>query len=101
MSMSRDSGQVRRLTFAPAYAKKHNYTLVVDFETDRDLRSSMWHKLNMIERLIHGNKHDWIWWIDFDTLVTNGNIRLEDIIADEIANTTNPNDIELLLTPDW
>jgi hypothetical protein len=65
------------------YAKLHNYTLITDFDAKAP-RGLMWHKLAMIERVIAAGKHDWIWWIDFDTLITNLTVRLEDIIDDGI-----------------
>ncbi len=61
----------------------------------------MWHKFAMIEDAIQTNKYDWVWWMDFDTLITNTNIKVEDVIAEELANVTNPNAIDFLFTPDW
>jgi mannan polymerase II complex MNN10 subunit len=37
----------------------------------------------MAERLIKSGKYDWIWWLDFDTLVTNTDIKVTDIIDEE------------------
>jgi mannan polymerase II complex MNN10 subunit len=61
----------------------------------------MWHKLEMIERAIASEKYDWIWWIDFDTLITNMAIRLEDIILEALGSRTDPHAVNLLLTADW
>ncbi len=63
--------------------------------------SGFWHKLDMLERGMKAGTYDWIWWIDFDTLITNTTIRLEDIIADALANHTNPDGVDMILTPDW
>lgn len=84
----------------------------------------MWHKFTMMERLITAGTHDWIWWIDFDTLVTNLDIRLDDIITESLYNVSrsvfppakedgwkttfnsaeadgqNPDEVDLLLTAD-
>jgi mannan polymerase II complex MNN10 subunit len=60
-----------------------------------------WHKLNMIERLIQHNQYDWIWWIDFDTIITNTTVKLEDLIQESLVNVTDPNNIDMILTPDW
>jgi mannan polymerase II complex MNN10 subunit len=61
----------------------------------------LWHKLEMIERAIASEKYDWIWWVDFDTLITNMTVKLEDIIFESLAEHTNPASIQLLLTADW
>ena len=61
----------------------------------------MWYKFVMIERLIQEGRHDWIWWIDFDTLITNGDIKLEDVVQEALADVTQPDDINMLLTADW
>jgi mannan polymerase II complex MNN10 subunit len=55
----------------------------------------------MIERAIASEKYDWIWWVDFDTLITNMTVKLEDIIFESLAEHTNPASIQLLLTADW
>lgn len=61
----------------------------------------MWHKFDMLQRVINDKQHDWVWWIDFDTLFMNMNTRLEDIIEDALANATKPTAIDFLFTPDW
>jgi hypothetical protein len=62
---------------------------------------AVWHKLNMIEYLIRTEEYDWIWWIDYDTVITNTDIKLEDIIRDVLKGAKNPDDIDLILTADW
>jgi len=63
----------------------------------------MWHKFNMVERLVNDpDKHyDWIWWLDFDVLITNQTIALADIISSNLVNATHPDEIDFMLTPDW
>jgi len=61
----------------------------------------MWHKFDMVQQVINASQHDWVWWMDFDTLITNTNIKLEDIIADALANVTNPELVDWIFTPDW
>jgi len=61
----------------------------------------MWHKFVMLERIVRAGEHDWMWWIDFDTLITNTSISLVDIIADGLASAKNPSNIDFLLTNDW
>ncbi|KAF2462995.1 uncharacterized protein BDR25DRAFT_298686 [Lindgomyces ingoldianus] len=81
------------------YARRHGYDLVVDFEAHSDLGTTWW-KYNMMERLIKSNKYDWMWWIDFDTLITNTDIKVAEIIQETLANATNPDDIDFLTTHD-
>jgi mannan polymerase II complex MNN10 subunit len=54
----------------------------------------------MAERLIRTGKYDWIWWLDFDTLFTNTDIKVTDIIEDELRNLTNRDEIDYLHTHD-
>jgi len=81
------------------YAKRHGYDLFVDFESSEP-RGVMWHKLEMMESVINGGYHDWIWWIDFDTLITNTTIQLEDIISEALQNHPKPQHVDFLLTGD-
>jgi mannan polymerase II complex MNN10 subunit len=60
----------------------------------------MWWKFAMAERLIKSGKYDWIWWMDFDTLITNTDIKVTDIIEEELRNVTNPDEIDYLFTHD-
>jgi len=62
------------------YARKHGYDLVVDYKNLAP-KGPVWHKMIMVENAINTNKYDWIWWLDFDTLVTNMTIKVEDIIT--------------------
>jgi mannan polymerase II complex MNN10 subunit len=54
----------------------------------------------MAERLIKSAKYDWIWWLDFDTLVTNTDIKVTDVIEEELRNVKNPDEIDYLFTHD-
>jgi hypothetical protein len=83
-----------------AYARQQDYDLIVDFEASKT-RTVMWHKFVMIEEIIDAGQHDWVWWIDFDTLITNTSIKLTDIIAESLAETPNPDEIDFILTKDW
>lgn len=55
----------------------------------------------MFEYLVRTGDYDWIWWVDFDTVITNTTIKIEDIIADALRDEKNPDNIDLLLTSDW
>ncbi|OZJ01381.1 hypothetical protein BZG36_05721 [Bifiguratus adelaidae] len=82
-----------------AYAQRHDYDLFVDFEGSNE-RGTMWHKFVMVEQVIKGGEHDWVWWIDFDTLITNTSTKLTDIITDSLHGLPNPEEIDFLLTAD-
>ncbi|KAF2103037.1 hypothetical protein NA57DRAFT_52573 [Rhizodiscina lignyota] len=73
-----------------AYARRHNYTLLIDYDAPESHDVGiMWHKFKMMEDLVHAGTHDWIWWIDFDTLITNLNIKLDDIIKESLYNVSS------------
>ena len=55
----------------------------------------------MVERVIKEGQHDWIWWLDFDTLITNTTMSLVDIIEESLANVTTPDAVDFLVTDDW
>ncbi|KAI9830413.1 MAG: hypothetical protein M1826_004836 [Phylliscum demangeonii] len=77
------------------YARKHGYDLKFDVKGP-----GFWHKLTMLENIVKEGKADWIWWIDFDTLITNTTIKLEDLIADALDGHPNPDGVDMILTPD-
>ncbi|ORX95314.1 galactosyl transferase GMA12/MNN10 family-domain-containing protein [Clohesyomyces aquaticus] len=81
------------------YARRHGYDLVVDYEAHSQ-RGTTWWKYNMMERLIKTDKYDWMWWIDFDTLITNTDIKIADIIDETLANVTNAHEIDILTSHD-
>lgn len=72
----------------------------MDYESHAE-RGTTWLKFDMIERLIQAKQHDWIWWMDFDTLITNTTMKLEDVISETLANSTKPDNIDFLVTDDW
>lgn len=82
------------------YARRQGYDLIVDYESHAS-RGTTWLKFDMIERVINAHTHDWIWWMDFDTLITNTTMPLADIITENIANASKPADVDLLVTNDW
>lgn len=82
------------------FSKKHDYDLYIDYESDNE-RGLMWHKFEMVQQVINAGEHDWVWWMDFDTLITNTNTKLEDIIEESLANATDPDLVDYIFTPDW
>lgn len=55
----------------------------------------------MVERVIKADQHDWIWYLDLDTLITNTSISLTNLIDENLSNVTMSKDIDLLVTDDW
>ncbi|EAW25564.1 uncharacterized protein NFIA_043830 [Aspergillus fischeri NRRL 181] len=82
------------------YAQLHGYDLHVDYES-HSTRGTTWLKFDMIERLINTSQYDWIWWIDFDTLITNTTMSLADIISESLASSSVPDMIDFIVTDDW
>lgn len=62
---------------------------------------AFWHKLNMVEQLARSGAYDWVWWIDFDTVITNSSVRLETLIADGLAAAPHAADVDMIVTADW
>lgn len=81
------------------YTRRHGLDFIVDYEAHSE-RGVTWWKYSMMERLIKKNKWDWLWWLDFDTIITNTDIKLADIIEDTLKNVTNRDDIDYLVTHD-
>ena len=81
------------------YARRHGYDLVVDYEAHTDRGTTYW-KFDMMQRLIKTGKWDWLWWMDFDTLVTNTDIKVADIIDEALKNATDPDNLDFLTTHD-
>ncbi|KAF2727594.1 hypothetical protein EJ04DRAFT_505494 [Polyplosphaeria fusca] len=81
------------------YARRHGYDFIVDYESHTEKGTCYW-KFNMMERLIKQGKWDWIWWVDFDTLITNTEIKVADVIEEAMANATNPDAIDWIITHD-
>jgi len=86
------------------YANLHNYTLLVDYEIPNTNDDIMWHKFSMLSSAIASERYDWIWWLDFDTLITNMSTPLSNIISTALTtgtnNTMEQNKVDWLLTPD-
>ncbi|KAI9792846.1 MAG: hypothetical protein M1833_001005 [Piccolia ochrophora] len=77
------------------YAKKNDYDFKFDYEGD-----GFWHKFKMVENIVAEQKYDWIWWLDFDALITNTTVKLEDIIHEALEGHKDPDSVDMILTPD-
>lgn len=90
------------------YAAKYGYDLIWDF--DPSLRYlKVWEKLNMTRDAIipslYGEKsYQWVWMLDFDTLITNTSIAISDVIERSLqfaeAEGKRGGDVHLVLTRD-
>ena len=60
------------------YAKRHQYDFVCCRKYPEDLGYPAWQKLRVI--LENMGSHDWIFWTDIDSVVTNADVKLEDLI---------------------
>ncbi|KAL1794630.1 hypothetical protein ACET3X_006446 [Alternaria dauci] len=81
------------------YSRRHGYDFITDFEAHSP-RGPVYWKFDMVERLVKTAKYDWIWWLDFDTLITDTGVRVADIITDELDKSENPNEVDYILTHD-
>lgn len=81
------------------YTRRHGYDFIMEYESHTDRAVVFW-KFDMAERLIKSGKYDWIWWVDFDTIITNTDVKLTDIIDEALRNATNPDEIDYLFTHD-
>lgn len=86
------------------YAIKHGYDLIWDFEESREYLK-VWDKLNLTASAISSNKaYEWIWILDFDTLITNTSTQISDVIERSLtfaeAEAKSGRDIDLILTRD-
>ncbi|KAH8891162.1 hypothetical protein GQ53DRAFT_841589 [Thozetella sp. PMI_491] len=81
------------------YANRHGYEFIVEFESN-STRGVMWTKFDLLERVINTGKYDWVWWIDFDTLITNMSLPITDVISRALASDDRPDQVDLLATYD-
>lgn len=66
------------------YSKKYGYPIFVNTEKFRDNVKPHFDKIHFILHTLENNNDiDWFWWIDTDTMITNFNIKLEDIIKSD------------------
>jgi mannan polymerase II complex MNN10 subunit len=87
-----------------AYAAQNNYDLFVDYSVSNS-RDVMWGKFDMLQRIIERGGYEWVWWMDFDTLITNMTTRVEDVIEEGLQGAERQGkrkeDVDWLFTADW
>jgi len=91
-----------------AYARQHDYDFIVDYDVTNE-RDVMWGKFDMLRRVIDAGKHDWVWWMDFDTLITNMTTKVEDVVDSGLKAAVARGDVKVggedeidwLVSEDW
>jgi len=61
------------------YCKKHNYDLMIKTK-DFQFAHLGYEKIRFVKSILQTNQYDWIYWCGADTMITNFNIKLEDLI---------------------
>jgi len=91
-----------------AYARQHDYDFIVDYDVTNE-RDVMWGKFDMLRRVIDAGQHDWVWWMDFDTLITNMTTKVEDVVERGLKAAVARGDVKVggedevdwLVSEDW
>lgn len=89
------------------YAAKQSYDIVWDFERN-DKYGKDWDRLTSMEKIIKAklrgeNDYEWIWWTDYDLIITNSSITLESVVDGALArieNKAHRSEIDIIMTPD-
>jgi hypothetical protein len=55
----------------------------------------------MCQRLIEKGQHDWCWYLDLDALLMNTAKPVHEYIEQALAESDNPDDIDVLVNADW
>ncbi|CAK1362353.1 hypothetical protein CB0940_02383 [Cercospora beticola] len=89
------------------YAAKQGYDIIWDLEKNHKYTKD-WDRLTAMEKVIRGklkgdNSYEWIWWSDYDSIITNSSVKLENIVEDalaEIEDSSRRSQIDIIMTPD-
>ena len=79
------------------YCDKHGYDFVPHFtnfdfdkyyvDENRPKGMANWHggfeKIGLVLRLLKSGKYDWVFWLGTDTLITNFDIKIEEVIDND------------------
>jgi len=63
------------------YAEKHGYDLFIEDKILDETRPRCWSKIKILQKLLEED-YDYIFWSDIDTLILNGEVKIEDRIKD-------------------
>ncbi|KAH7425095.1 hypothetical protein KP509_11G039700 [Ceratopteris richardii] len=80
------------------YAKRHGYTFIDASNTLDASRPPSWSKILAVRK--HLPNFDWVFWNDVDSLVTNPDISLEEIIGSVIGSRYHKVTPDLIITKD-
>lgn len=64
------------------YCEKHGYDLILKTK-DFQIQHLGFEKLRLVHDILKEGKYDWVYWCGCDTMITNYNIRLEDLIDED------------------
>lgn len=103
------------------YAATHNYDIVWDFDKSSSSNSNSepsyskdWDRLTTMAKIIQNklagqNSYEWIWWTDYDLIVTNFSIPLDTVVREALEqqqqqhveeDVNRREEIDLIMTPD-
>lgn len=108
------------------YAATHNYDIVWDFDKSSSSNSNGnsepsyskdWDRLTTMAKIIQNklagqNSYEWIWWTDYDLIVTNFSVPLDSVVREALEqqqqqqqqhveeDVTRREEIDLIMTPD-
>lgn len=90
------------------YAAKQGYDILWDFDKPFGSHSKDWDRLTSMEKIINGklkgeNDYEWIWWSDYDLIITNSSITLDSVVEEAlgtIEDVSRRAQIDIIMTPD-
>jgi hypothetical protein len=65
------------------YARPHGYEVWVETRNLAEGRHPVWSKIQMVRKWLSENQTGWLCWMDADTVVMDGDRRLEDFLDDD------------------
>lgn len=91
------------------YARKWGYDMLWSWDEPREGGFKYWDKLSMIANatkatLAGERSYEWVLMIDYDTLITNTSITLDELVEDSLQQAEKEgkkrDDIDMIVTPD-
>lgn len=64
------------------YCEKHNYDLIIKTK-NFNCQDIGFAKIHMVLEILNSNKYDWVYWSGCDSMITNYNISLEELIDND------------------
>lgn len=66
------------------YCEKHGYDLICKTENFKYSHLG-YEKLHFIKETLQSEKYDWVYWCGTDTMITNYNIKIEDLVDNDFC----------------